>query len=68
MRREKKTDGNRSFQIKELDLDANLYRMGVTKIFFRAGVLAHLEEERDIKLTEIVTHFQARCRGALARK
>ena len=37
--------------IEILELDQNLYRIGQSKIFFRAGVLAHLEEERDLKLT-----------------
>jgi myosin protein heavy chain len=55
-------------QIKALELDANLFRIGQSKIFFRAGVLAHLEEERDIKLTDLVTQFQARARGYLGRK
>ncbi|CAF5151459.1 unnamed protein product, partial [Rotaria magnacalcarata] len=31
-------------------------------------VLGHLEEERDLKLTDIMTQLQALCRGALARK
>ena len=51
-----------------LELDSNSYRIGQSKIFFRAGVLAHLEEERDLKLTEIITIFQAYCRGNIARK
>jgi len=51
-----------------LELDANLYRIGQSKIFFRAGVLAHLEEERDLKITDIIIYFQAACRGYLARK
>lgn len=49
-------------------MDPNLYRIGQSKIFFRAGVLAHLEEERDIKLTEIIVQFQAYCRGNIARR
>ena len=49
-------------------MDPNLFRIGQSKIFFRAGVLAHLEEERDIKLTEIVIQFQAFCRGNIARR
>ena len=31
-------------------------------------MLAHLEEERDLKLTEIITVFQAFCRGNIARR
>ncbi|XP_069050682.1 myosin-10 isoform X1 [Lepisosteus oculatus] len=54
--------------IRALELDPNLYRIGQSKIFFRAGVLAHLEEERDLKITDIIIYFQAVCRGYLARK
>lgn len=55
-------------QIKHLDLDPNLYRIGLSKIFFRTGVLAQLEEERDLKLTDIIIAFQAQARGFLSRK
>ncbi|XP_054891532.1 myosin-9-like isoform X1 [Poeciliopsis prolifica] len=54
--------------IQSLELDANLYRIGQSKVFFRAGVLAHLEEERDMKITDIIISFQAWCRGYVARK
>ncbi|XP_076871464.1 myosin-9a [Brachyhypopomus gauderio] len=54
--------------IKALELDSNLYRIGQSKVFFRAGVLAHLEEERDLKITDVIIKFQAWCRGYVARK
>ncbi|KAF6078724.1 myosin heavy chain 14 [Phyllostomus discolor] len=54
--------------IQALELDPNLYRVGQSKIFFRAGVLAQLEEERDLKVTDIIVSFQAAARGYLARK
>uniref|UniRef100_A0A4W5RDZ0 Myosin-9 n=1 Tax=Hucho hucho TaxID=62062 RepID=A0A4W5RDZ0_9TELE len=54
--------------IKALELDSNLFRIGQSKVFFRAGVLAHLEEERDIKITDIIISFQSWCRGYVARK
>lgn len=54
--------------IKALELEPNLYRIGQSKIFFRAGVLAHLEEERDIKISDLIVNFQAYCRGLLARR
>uniref|UniRef100_A0A672GLQ0 Myosin-9 n=1 Tax=Salarias fasciatus TaxID=181472 RepID=A0A672GLQ0_SALFA len=54
--------------IKALELDPNLYRVGQSKVFFRAGVLAHLEEERDMKITDVIISFQAWCRGYVARK
>uniref|UniRef100_A0A671YDG7 Myosin-9 n=1 Tax=Sparus aurata TaxID=8175 RepID=A0A671YDG7_SPAAU len=54
--------------IKALELDPNLFRIGQSKVFFRAGVLAHLEEERDMKITDVIISFQAWCRGYVARK
>lgn len=63
-------DGRKACQkmLEVLELDTNSYRIGQSKIFFRAGVLAHLEEDRDLKLTEIITVFQAYCRGNIARR
>ncbi|CAB1341983.1 unnamed protein product [Coregonus sp. 'balchen'] len=54
--------------IKSLELDPNLFRIGQSKVFFRAGVLAHLEEERDMKITDVIISFQAWCRGYVARR
>uniref|UniRef100_A0A6M2DP06 Putative myosin class v heavy chain n=1 Tax=Xenopsylla cheopis TaxID=163159 RepID=A0A6M2DP06_XENCH len=63
-------DGKKACEnmIQALELDLNLYRVGQSKIFFRAGVLAHLEEERDYKITDLIVNFQAFCRGYLARR
>jgi myosin heavy chain 9/10/11/14 len=57
-----------NIEINELELDENLYRIGQTKVFFRSGVIGHLEEDRDVKLTNIVISFQALCRGEVARR
>ncbi|KAM9806592.1 myosin-10 isoform X2 [Syngnathus typhle] len=54
--------------IRALELDPNLFRVGQSKVFFRAGVLAHLEEERDLKITDTIIRFQSAARGFLARK
>ncbi|XP_042279620.1 myosin-10 isoform X4 [Thunnus maccoyii] len=54
--------------ISALELDHNLFRVGQSKVFFRAGVLAHLEEERDLKITDTIIRFQSASRGYLARK
>ncbi|VDM76368.1 unnamed protein product [Strongylus vulgaris] len=54
--------------IEYLEIDSNLYRIGQSKVFFRTGVLAHLEEERDLKLTDLIIQFQAQCRAFLARR
>merc|ERR1712029_603663 len=63
-------DGKKACQnmIEALELDRNLYRIGQSKISFRAGVLAHLEEERDLRITDLVVKFQAYSRGLLARR
>uniref|UniRef100_A0AAY5L6S6 Myosin, heavy chain 14, non-muscle n=1 Tax=Esox lucius TaxID=8010 RepID=A0AAY5L6S6_ESOLU len=54
--------------ISALELDRNLFRVGQSKVFFRAGVLGHLEEERDLKITDTIIRFQSAARGYLARK
>ncbi|XP_074509600.1 uncharacterized protein myh14 isoform X3 [Sebastes fasciatus] len=54
--------------IRALELDHNLFRVGQSKVFFRAGVLGHLEEERDLKITDTIIRFQSASRGYLARK
>ncbi|KAG7272402.1 hypothetical protein CRUP_035597 [Coryphaenoides rupestris] len=54
--------------IRALELDHNLFRVGQSKVFFRAGVLGHLEEERDLKITDTIIRFQSAARGYLARK
>ncbi|TRY94300.1 hypothetical protein DNTS_030381 [Danionella cerebrum] len=54
--------------ISALELDKNLFRVGQSKVFFRAGVLAHLEEERDLKITDTIIRFQSAARGFLARR
>jgi len=50
-----------------IELDLALYRIGHTKIFFKAGVLADLEDRRDDLLAIIMTKLQARARGKLMR-
>lgn len=54
--------------VQKLGLDPSFYRVGLTKMFFRAGVLAELEEQRDTMIREIMTSFQAVSRGLIARR
>merc|ERR1719228_1641298 len=63
-------DGKKACEkmIEALELDPGLYRIGQSKIFFRAGILAQLEEDRDVRITDLVIKFQAYCRGLLARR
>ncbi|XP_043910377.1 unconventional myosin-XVIIIa isoform X3 [Protopterus annectens] len=51
-----------------LDLEKSSYHMGLSRVFFRAGVLAKLEEQRDETTKKHITLFQAACRGYLARQ
>ncbi|XP_076397235.1 myosin heavy chain isoform X25 [Megachile rotundata] len=51
-----------------INLEPDQYRMGHTKVFFRAGVLGQMEEFRDERLSKIVSWMQAYIRGYLARK
>nr|CAI9694277.1 unnamed protein product [Rangifer tarandus platyrhynchus] len=54
--------------IEALELCSSLYRIGQSKVFFQAGMLAHLKEERDMKNMDIIIGFQNCCRGYLARE
>ena len=54
--------------LEKLDLDKALYRVGLTKVFFRAGVLAELEEQRDALIREIMSRFQSIARGFTQRR
>ncbi|KAJ3017967.1 UNVERIFIED_CONTAM: hypothetical protein HDU68_011389 [Siphonaria sp. JEL0065] len=63
-------DGKSGAQLllESLALDRNQYRIGNSKVFFRNGVLADLEERRDEKLEKIVIKIQAIARGYIARR
>ncbi|KAG7472422.1 hypothetical protein MATL_G00108540 [Megalops atlanticus] len=50
-----------------LDIDHNQYKFGHTKVFFKAGLLGHLEDLRDERLAKILTMLQAICRGKIMR-
>ncbi|XP_048256830.1 myosin heavy chain, striated muscle-like [Haliotis rufescens] len=54
--------------LEELKMNPDDYRLGNTKVFFKAGVLGYLEELRDERLSTIVALFQAHIRGYLMRK
>ncbi|XP_028439723.1 myosin-7B [Perca flavescens] len=50
-----------------LDIDRTQYKFGHTKVFFKAGLLGHLEDMRDVRLSQILTIVQAMARGKLMR-
>ncbi|PAV91412.1 hypothetical protein WR25_06397 isoform A [Diploscapter pachys] len=51
---------------KKGQLKVEEFQCGLTKVFFKAGVLARLEELRDEALSIIMTKFQCAARGYLA--
>ncbi|NXM47766.1 MY18A protein, partial [Gymnorhina tibicen] len=54
--------------LESLELEKSSYHMGLSRVFFRAGSLARLEEQRDTQTSRNITLFQAACRGFLARQ
>ncbi|KAN0071653.1 P-loop containing nucleoside triphosphate hydrolase protein [Elaphomyces granulatus] len=63
-------DGQNATQIMltKLGMDKAWCRVGLTKVFFRAGVLAELEEKRDTLIRDIMTRFQSVARGFTQRR
>ena len=53
---------------KMFKLSEELYRLGITKVFFKAGVLGQLEDMRDQALSKIIATLQAQIRGYVMRK
>ncbi|KAM3600864.1 uncharacterized protein V6R79_003893 [Siganus canaliculatus] len=54
--------------LESLDLEKSSYHMGLSRLFFRAGTLAKLEEQRDEQTKRNLSLFQAACRGYVARQ
>merc|ERR1712038_1150781 len=52
----------------KISFDRERYRLGHTKVFFRAGALALLEEYRDDIVMKLVRWFQGEAYGKMARK
>ncbi len=48
--------------LKEIALSEELYRLGNTKVFFKAGTLGQLEELRDNAVSKIITMLQSHVR------
>lgn len=63
-------DGRKACQrmVEAMQLDTEVFKIGLTKIFFKAGILADLEERRDALLYDIFARFQAGCRMFTARR
>merc|ERR1712110_712738 len=54
--------------MEKIAFPAEKYQLGHTKVFFRAGALAGLEEERDGIVLKLVRWMQGQCYGAIKRK
>ncbi|EPX73018.1 myosin type-2 heavy chain 2 [Schizosaccharomyces octosporus yFS286] len=54
--------------IKDLDLSTSVYRLGETKVFFKANVLGFLEDRRNAILRDIFKAFSSVIRGSLVRR
>jgi len=54
--------------IDALQLDKEVVKLGTTKVFFKVGVLADLQERLDAHLFDLVSRFQAAARRFTARR
>ena len=63
-------DGRKATEklIDALQLDQSEFRLGHSKVFFRAGVLGRLEDLRDERLSLVFGQFQVFCRGFIMRR
>merc|ERR1712004_749968 len=52
---------------KAIALDAEKWRLGHTKVFFRAGILGYMEEVREDRIGEVLSWLQAQARGKASR-
>merc|ERR1739846_249104 len=52
----------------KIEFDRERYRLGHTKVFFRAGALAGLEEARDGIVLKLVRYMQGQCYGIIRRR
>ncbi len=48
-------------------LEAEKYRLGHTKVFFRAGILGYMEEVREDRIGSVLAWLQAQARGKASR-
>merc|ERR1711962_1032062 len=50
-----------------IQLDPEKFRLGHTKVFFRAGILGYMEEVREDRIGMVLSWLQAQARGKAAR-
>merc|ERR1719454_2636284 len=63
-----KNDKSAARQVLEIiKLDTEKFRLGHTKVFFRAGILGYMEEVREDKISDVLSWLQAQARGKASR-
>ena len=50
-----------------IKLDPEKFRLGHTKVFFRAGILGFMEEVREDRIGSVLSWLQAQARGKASR-
>merc|ERR1712131_367728 len=50
-----------------IKLEPGKYRLGHTKVFFRAGILGYMEEVREERIGSVLSWLQAQARGKASR-
>ncbi|XP_037083824.1 myosin heavy chain, muscle-like isoform X9 [Pollicipes pollicipes] len=68
MEKEKEDKQSAAACFEKIQLEQEKFRLGHTKVFFRAGVLGQMEELRDDRLAKIFSWLQAWIRGYFSRK
>merc|ERR1711992_68089 len=53
--------------MKTIQLDPEKFRLGHTKVFFRAGILGFMEEVREDRIGSVLSWLQAQARGKASR-
>merc|ERR1711953_901059 len=53
--------------MKTIKLDPEKFRLGHTKVFFRAGILGYMEEVREDRIGNVLSWLQAQARGKASR-
>merc|ERR550519_1615548 len=53
--------------MKVIQLDPEKFRLGHTKVFFRAGILGYMEEVREDRIGNVLSWLQAQARGKASR-
>lgn len=61
------TRSNCEIILRHIQLDTELFKIGITKIFFKSGILGFLEEQRDAAVRVVITKLQSVLRGRILR-